>query len=347
MANSEKTEKPSLRKLSQAKKKGQIFKSKDIIDNATLIAAFIILKLSAPYFLNEFNKLLRTLLTPENLTVNNKNLLFSFYQGNFFLIKVVAPVLLVLLIITLVANYSQVGFIFSKESLKFDIKKIDPISGFKRIFSKKSLVELLKFLLKLIIISFMISSSLKKDFVSINAVVFHGIRYSTAETFNWMFSLIFKVILTLFAFSFLDYFLQKRIYMSDMKMTKQEVKDEYKEMEGDPLLKGKIKEKQREIATSSLIEAASNATVLIANPTHIAICLKYEFGMFAPVVTAIARDHLALKLKEIAKENDVAIVENRPLARALFNDAEINQPIPTEYFKAVAQIISTIMHSRV
>ena len=126
-------------------------------------------------------------------------------------------------------------------------------------------------------------------------------------------------------------------------MTKKEVKDEHKEIEGDPLIKGKIKEKQRQIATSSLIEAASEATVLIANPTHIAICLKYEYGMSVPIVTAIARDHIALKLKEVAKENDVPIVEDRPLARALFNEAEINQPIPTEFYKVVAQLLVSIM----
>lgn len=133
--------------------------------------------------------------------------------------------------------------------------------------------------------------------------------------------------------------------MNDMKMTKQEVKDEYKESEGDPLLKGKLKERQREIATSTLVKAAQEATVVVVNPTHIAICIKYELGMPAPITTAIARDNIALKLKEIAKENNIPIVENIPLARALYNDAEVDQPIPSKYFRAIAELLVSIMNS--
>lgn len=347
MSSSEKTEKPSQRRLSKAKEKGQIFKSKDIIDNITLLTAVISLKLFIPYIQSQFNLLLNKLLTKDNLTVNNRNLFNSFYEGFIFFGKVVLPILLILLLITLILNYAQVGVISATESLKFDIKRIDPISGFKRIFSKKSLLELLKFLIKVIVIFFFVSNDIKKDFVKINSIVFHSMNYSTAETLSWIYSLIVKMILILCVFSVFDYFLQKKVYLSDMKMTKQEVKDELKETEGDPLLKGKIKEKQRQIATSTLIEAAADATVLIANPTHIAICLKYEIGMSAPMVTAIARDHIALKLKEIAKENNVPIVEDRPLARALFNEAEINQPIPTEFFQVVAQLLVTIMRNKV
>ena len=347
MASTDKTEKPSKRKLTNAKRKGQIFKSKDIIDNLTLLTAFVSIKIFVPYIQSQFTILINNIFKQEHLSVSNKNLLYVFYSGGFFLLKIVAPILLILTLVTLIANYSQVGVIFSNESIKLDIKKLNPISGFKRMFSKKSLIELLKFIIKFTTLCFIISSNLKKDIISINSVVFHGFRYSVYESFSWMNSLLLKIIFILFIFSFIDYYFQKRIYMSDMKMTKQEVKDEYREIEGDPLLKGKIKEKQREIATSTLIDAAANATVLIANPTHIAICLKYEVGMSAPLVTAIARDNIALKLKEIAKENDVPIVEDRPLARALFNEAEINEPIPSEFFRAVAQILVTIMNTQV
>lgn len=346
MSNGEKTEKPSQRKLSKAKEKGQIFKSKDIIDNITLITAVVSLKLLIPFFQLQFNLSLERLFREDNLIPNNKNLLYSFYEGGLLLIKIILPVLLILLIITLALNYAQVGFINSSKSLKMDIKRIDPISGFKRIFSKKSLLELLKFLIKVTVISIFVTNDIKSDFININSVVFFGVRFSTTETLNWIYSLMLKMILILSVFSAFDYFLQKKVYLSEMKMTKQEVKQEYKELEGDPILKGKIKEKQREIATSSLIAAAAEATVLVANPTHIAICIKYDISMPAPMVTAIARDHIALKLKEIAKENNVPIVEDRPLARALFNEAEINQYIPTEFFKVVSQLLITVMQSK-
>lgn len=343
MANTEKTEKPTQRKLSQAREKGQIFKSKDIIDNITLLTSVLIIRLLAPFIQNEFTKLLSYIFKPELLVVSNKNLLLIFYEGIFFLIKVTLPILAILLIITLIGNYSQVGVLFAKESLKIDFQRINPVSGFKRIFSKKSLLELLKFIVKLIVIVFVIWNDIERDLIKINTIVFHSLNFSVDTSFSWILGRVFKIIVILFIFSFVDYFFQKKIYISDMMMTKKEVKDEHKEIEGDPLIKGKIKEKQRQIATSSLIEAASEATVLIANPTHIAICLKYEYGMSVPIVTAIARDHIALKLKEVAKENDVPIVEDRPLARALFNEAEINQPIPTEFYKVVAQLLVSIM----
>lgn len=341
----EKTEKPTARKLNQAREKGQVFKSKDTIDNITLLISVLAIKLFAPFIQNEFTKLLSVIFKQELLVVNNKNLLFIFYQGIFFLIKITLPILAILVLITLIANYSQVGVLFAKESLKIDFQRINPVSGFKRIFSKKSLLELLKFIVKLVIITFVVWNDVEKDLIKINTIVFHSLNFSTTVSFSWITNRILKIILILFIFSFIDYFFQKKIYMSELMMTKKEVKDELKNTEGDPLIKGKIKEKQRQIATSSLIEAASEATVLIANPTHIAICLKYEFGMSVPIVTAIARDHIALKLKEVAKENNVPIVEDRPLARALFNEAELNQPIPTEFFRVVAQLLVSIMNN--
>lgn len=346
MDDMEKTEQASERKLKKAREKGQIFKSKDAVDNATLIVGVIAIKFITPCIIREFRLLLNQLLSSNNLNISNTNLLNSFNKGLLFLLKIIIPVFLALIIITLVLNYAQVGFIFSTESLKPDIKKISPVSGFKRIFSKKSLMELLKFLIKIVVIGVVIFNDVNNNLITLNTTIFHNVNFSTSQSFNWMFNILIKIILLLSVFSALDYFLQYKSYMNDMKMSKKEVKDEYKEQEGDPLIKGKLKEKQRQIATSSLIEAASEATVLIANPTHIAICLKYDLSMPVPIVTAIARDHIALKLKEVAKENNVPIVEDRPLARALFNEAEINHPIPPGFYKAITKVLISIMNSK-
>ena len=337
MDDMEKTEQASERKLKKAREKGQIFKSKDAVDNATLIVGVIAIKFITPCIIREFRLLLNQLLSSNNLNISNTNLLNSFNKGLLFLLKIIIPVFLALIIITLVLNYAQVGFIFSTESLKPDIK---------RIFSKKSLMELLKFLIKIVVIGVVIFNDVNNNLITLNTTIFHNVNFSTSQSFNWMFNILIKIILLLSVFSALDYFLQYKSYMNDMKMSKKEVKDEYKEQEGDPLIKGKLKEKQRQIATSSLIEAASEATVLIANPTHIAICLKYDLSMPVPIVTAIARDHIALKLKEVAKENNVPIVEDRPLARALFNEAEINHPIPPGFYKAITKVLISIMNSK-
>lgn len=341
----EKTEKPSKRKLSKARERGQIFKSKDIIDTISILATLYLLKLFTPFILDQYHKYLRSLYNPDLFEVSQQNLYKTFFKATIFLLVITVPILLIILLVNIVGNYAQVGFLISKEGIKFDLKRIDPVSGFKRMFSKKSLLEVCKFLLKFTIIVIIVGNDIKKDFIGINNLIYHNLRTSTSLMFTKLFSISIKIVLILFVLSFVDYFLQRRFYMNDMKMTKQEVKDEYKESEGDPLLKGKLKERQREIATSTLVKAAQEATVVVVNPTHIAICIKYELGMPAPITTAIARDNIALKLKEIAKENNIPIVENIPLARALYNDAEVDQPIPSKYFRAIAELLVSIMNS--
>lgn len=341
----EKTEKPSKRKLHKARERGQIFKSKDIIDNVSILAAIFLLKAFTPFLQTQYTKLLESLFNPELFTISMTNLFKALLFGCIFLLMITVPFMFIILVINIIANLAQVGFLVSKESFKVDFKKLDPVSGFKRMFSKKSLLEVCKFLIKFTLIVIIVGNNIKRDFIGINNLVLHTLRTSTSLMFDKIFSISLKVILIMFVLSFVDYFFQRRFYMDDMKMSKQEVKDEYKELEGDPLLKGKLKEKQREIATSTIVKAASEATVVVVNPTHIAICIKYELGMTAPITTAIARDNIALKIKEIAKENNIPIIENIPLARALYCDAEVDQIIPSKYFRAIAELLVSIMNT--
>lgn len=346
LLSSEKTEKPSKRKLTDARKKGQIFKSKDIIDNLTIIAALVSIKFFAPYIQNQYALFIQQLFSKNMLEVKVENMIKCFNISILFFLKITLPILFSILLVSLIANYAQTGILMSSQAIKFDLKKIDPIQGFKRIFSKKSLLEVIKFIVKFGVISFVISADIRENIQTTNTLVFFNANVSLSLMLDKLFSLILKIIMILFMFGFVDYFFQRKIYFNDMKMTKKEVKEEYKQSEGDPLLKGKIKEKQREISTNSMIKATSEATMLIANPTHIAVCIKYEVGMHAPIITAMARDHVAQKLKEIAKENSVPIIENKPLARALYNDGEIDHPVPTEHFRAIAEILVAILYSQ-
>lgn len=341
--SSEKTEKPSQRKLANARKEGQIFKSKDIVDSLGIIIALFFIKYFAPYISNEYNKYLQVVFSKDVLTISMKNLGTILTETAIIFLKFTLPLMLLLTVISIVGNIAQTGFMFTPKSLKIDIKRIDPISGFKQMFSKKSLLELIKFILKFIVIALIVYSDVLDSLTLTTNLMFHDLHTSTYLMLNNIIDALTKIALILLLFSFVDYILQKRFYLKDMRMSKQEVKDEYKQTEGDPLLKGKIKEKQREITSNALIKAAKDATVTIVNPTHIAICIKFETGMEVPIVTAIARDNTALKLKEISIENNVPIVENIPLARALYNDAEIDKPIPYEYFRPIAEILVSIM----
>lgn len=343
----EKTEKPSKRKLSQARERGQVFKSKDIIDSISILSALVLLKIFTPFIIKRYTTFLQELYNPDLFVISEHNIRKVFLSGILFLLTITIPILFIISAINIVGNLSQVGFLIAKKSLKFDLNRLNPVNGFKNLFSKRNLLQVIKFILKFTVITVIVGLDLKKDIVNItNLISRNSLRRSSSLMFSKLFSISVKVVTLLFVLSFADYFFQRKFYMDNLKMSKQEVKEEYKQIEGDPLIKGKLKEKQREIATSTLMKAAAEATVVVVNPTHIAVCIKYELGMQAPITTAIARDNVALKLKEIAKEHDIPIVENIPLARGLYNDAEIDQPIPSKYFRAIAELLVSIMNAK-
>ncbi len=247
------------------------------------------------------------------------------------------------MIAALLANYIQVGFFFTGEPLKMKLEKLDPIKGFKRIFSLRAIVELIKSILKVSIISVIgfifIRNHLPEILTLITSTPVNSLS-AIASVVGNMGLLMGGGLLFI---AILDYMYQKYDFEKNIRMSKQDIKDEHKNIEGDPLIKSRIKQRQREIATRRMMEEVPHADVVITNPTHYAVALKYdETKMDAPYVVAKGVDFVAQKIKLIAKENKVIIVENRPLARSLYAETDIGQEIPEQFFKAVAEILAYV-----
>lgn len=344
-SSQEKTELPTERKLKKARERGQIVKSKDIVDNVTILASLILIKIMLPFAKSTFHNYFEVLfLKYVSNGINSKTINAVFQFSILTFLKIAIPFLIAILIVSVVSNIAQVGFLYSNESIKFDLKKLNPISGIKRIFSKKSLLEVFKLIIKFLIIVLFLVLDFSNKIISSNNLILFDINYSISLMFNELFSYMIKISFMLFVLSFVDYYFQKKFYIKDMKMTKQELKDEYKQLEGDPFIKGKIKEKQYEITANKLLSSTKDATVIVTNPTHLSVAIKWSKGMPSPIITIMGSDSVAMKIREIAKDNNIPIVENKPLARALYNECEIGAYIPNKYWALVAQVLNYVMN---
>lgn len=340
----EKTEKATPRKRQESRKKGQVAKSADVNTAISLLAIFLFLLIGGRLIGNNFlNIFIETyqhdLLT--NLTITEVHHLFMK-----LLIEIayaLAPIMLIALLVGIGANYMQVGFLFSTEAIQMKLDKINPIQGFKRIYSLRAIVEMLKSMLKIIFIGAVTFSviwfSLDQLLILSHKTLGASLQFFAKLTVKMG---LFASIALLFL-SILDYLYQKYDFEKNIRMSKQDIKDEYKKTEGDPLVKSKIKQKQREMAMRRMMQEIPKADVIITNPTHYAIALKYdETKRDAPFVIAKGIDFVAQKIKEKAKEYEIVMIENRPLARALYDQAEIGDVIPEEFFKTVAEILAYV-----
>lgn len=342
--NGEKTEKATPKKKQDARNKGQVAKSQDIAPALALTSIFLVLLIAGSWMFENFLEIMRESLTRYTLMeVNEENLGFITNQLLFEGIKIVGPVLGVALLIALAANYMQVGVLFTTEPLMMKLEKLNPLEGAKRIFSMRSVVELIKSLLKIsagLYVAYMILFDSTDELMRLSLESIEAVLLFTAAK---VFKLGLFIGLTFFVLAAMDYAYQRFEYEKSLRMSKQDIKDEYKKSEGDPLIKGKIKEKQRQMAMRRMMQELPKADVVITNPTHFAVAVKYEAGsMTAPTVIAKGQDFLALKIKEIAKKNRIVVMENKPLARALFSQVEIGEQIPEELFKAVAEVLAYV-----
>lgn len=340
----EKTERATPKKRQDERKKGKVAKSQDINTVFLLLFIFITLIIFGNTIKNGMTTLYKQAFTEFinwDLTENTVHQIFSGAAIEVF--KMLAPIMLIAIVAGLASNLMQVGFLFTSEPLKLDLKKIDPIQGAKRIFSIRALVELLKSLLKIIFIgsiTFFVIWIYKDEMMMLS--------FKTAESALAFFGRVTVIMgisatIALLFLAVFDYAYQRFDYEKNMKMSKQDVKDEYKNIEGDPLIKSKIKEKQRQLATRRMMSEVPQADVVITNPTHYAIAIKYdEEKASAPYVVAKGVDKTAIRIKEIAKEHSVITVENRQLARGLYGVIDIGESIPEEFFQAVAEILAYV-----
>ena len=338
----EKTEEPTAKKRADARKKGQVGRSQEVNSAFVLLVGFFALKLLWDSIYVSIATYTTYVFTNLNQTIDTENILRIFISIVLVLAKTAFPIMIFIMLIGLAVNFFQVGLNINTESIEFKLDKLNPINGFGRIFSKRSLVELAKSFFKIIVIGFFLYRFIHEQILAMPQFMFFDLTTSLALVAEIIFQMSFIVIGVIMIMAFLDYGYQKWQTTQDLKMSKQEVKDEMKQTEGDPQIKGKIRQKQRQMAMARMMKEVPKADVIITNPTHYAVALSYEQGMVAPTVIAKGQDLVAQRIKEIGREARVPIVENKPLARTLYAAVQVGDAVPQELYQAVAEVLAYV-----
>lgn len=340
----EKTEKATPQKRQESKRKGQVAKSAEIPSALIMVGGVMLLSFLGSWLLDQILSIYRINFTQYiNWQWTSSNVRTLFEQMTVNAVKIMAPIMLAAVVFGILGNYIQVGSMFTTEPLKMQLNRLDPIQGAKRIFSIRALVELAKSLMKIAIIGFAAFSVLWAERGELFLLSQKTLGASLAFIGGLTIKLALIAAAILMVLAIFDYMYQKYEFEKNIRMSKQDIKDEYKKSEGDPLIKQKIKERQRSMSMNRMIQDLPNADVLITNPTHYAIAIQYDAEtMEAPKVIAMGKDHLALKIKEKAKEHQIVIMENKPLARALYAQVEVGDSVPEDLFLAVAEVLAYI-----
>jgi flagellar biosynthesis protein FlhB len=342
------SEQPTNRKLTKAREEGQVARSKEVSSAAVLLGGLLILSYYGQTVLQTLAIELRYTLD-FRLPADFSILYLSTILRNisFRTAIVVVPILLAVTIFSVSSNFLQGGFVFSTKSLGLHFNKLSPQNGISRIFSKNGIVELLKNLILVIVIG-LISYQVISKYVQLYPRL---ILMDVKKLFHWTsyisFQVFIRVAVLLIVLAIADYCFQKYRFMEQQKMTKQEVKQEYKETEGDPTTKGRIRRIQREMSRKRMMVEVPKADVVITNPTHYAIALSYKMeSMEAPKVIAKGVGFLALKIRELAQEHGVPLVENKPLAQTLYKSVDVGEYIPASLYRAVAEILAYVYKAK-
>jgi len=346
----EKTEEPTPKKRADARKKGTVAKSQELNTAFILLIGFLIVRILWEYIYGNIAEYTVYLYSHLSQSTSTEGISELFIGIMILLAKTVLPIMFAILIVGLAINVFQVGLMLSTERLEPKLDNLNPINGFGRIFSKRSLVELIKSIFKIVVIGFFLYLYLKDQIPLLPQFIFFDLAHSLATAADIIFTMAFQVVAVIMVMAAADYAYQCWQTTQDLKMSKQEVKDEYKQMEGDPQIKGKIKQKQRQMAMQRMMQEVPKADVIVTNPTHLAVALSYKKGMIAPTVVAKGQDLVAERIKQIAREHRILIVENKPVARALYEAVEVGDMVPAELYQAVAEILAyvyRIKHRRV
>jgi len=344
----EKTEQATPKRKEDAREKGQVAKSREVSSAAILISALIYFWFGATSLMDHFMALMKRYLMSTVTTTVSTDTVSSLMAGVVYdIFSLLLPMFLVAMVTAFLVNLLQAGFVFSFEPLSPKWSKIDPIKGLKRLFSLHAVVELLKNVLKILIIGLSLWLTMDAEW----AVLPRLVSYRIPEIVAYVGKVSFKIVLStcwiLVVLAVLDFLYQRWEHNRSLKMTKQEVKEEYKQLEGDPLVKGRIRRIQREWARKRMMAAVPKADVVITNPTHYAIAIRYEQEtMAAPLVLAKGADYLAEKIKEIARIHHVPIIENKEVAQLLFKLTDVEEMIPETLYRAVAEILAYVYRIR-
>lgn len=345
-SDTEKTEQPTGKRLGEARNKGNVAFSADLNNAVILLFGFILwYALGVNTYNSLYNAMKASLVNLMCKDVTPESVIDVMLSHVYMLIKILSPFLGGLLLIGLAASYLQVGFMFNFGLLKPNLSKLNIISGLKNLFSFKSFAKLIFSILKLIMVGGVSFFYIRKEFSCVDIMDTIDLNLSAILVTNvkLMFGLALRVSAALFILAVVDCFYQKWQYKRNLRMTKQEVKEERKQMDGDPLIKSKIRSIQRQIAMKRMMSSIPKADVVITNPSHFAVVLKYDgSAMKAPMVVAKGVDLIAKRIKEIARRHKVPLVEDKPLAQTLYRTVEIGREIPQKLYYAVAKVLSYV-----
>ena len=352
---SDKTEEPTAKKISDTRKKGSVARSQELSMAIELLVLFIALKAFGKWAVGKLLEIYRWSLSsalPDYINserriptvASTSTLLSDVYKQ---MLVVMIPFMAAGFLSALLGTGLQFSFKVSTEPLKPKLDKFNPVNGFKRMFSKQALVNLLISIAKIAIIFFVAYSVIKGHMNEIFILYELDLMQAVSLVVNLVMDVGIRISVVYVILGFLDFFYQKRKFKNDIKMTKQEVKDEYKDTEGDPEIKGRQRQKMREVSQRRMMQQVPKADVVITNPTHIAVAIQYDSEHSeAPRVTAKGEELVAQRIKEVARENNVDIVENKPLARALYTTVDIGAEIPPELYQAVAEVLAVIYNKK-
>ncbi len=344
-----KTEDATPKRRSEARQKGQILKSKEVNTAALILIAAYALNWSGPHIYKTIFKYLQATL------FEMPYIMMRFLQEDLHayglksvqvIFVMVGPIFAAVFVTALLVEVVQVGILITGKPLKPQLERISPIKGFKRVFSFKSVVELIKSAVKTSIIGWVVYTTVRDNLPKIIYTIKNPIANAMQIAGELIVTIAKKAAVCMIIVAFIDYFYQRWEFEKSLRMSKQEVKDEYKQSEGDPHIKGKQKQKMRQMSMGQVRQAVPDASAVVSNPTHYAVGIRYEDGMGAPKVVAKGRDELAIYIKEVAKEHDIPIFEDPPLARGLYNSCELGEFIHPDFYMAIAKIIAYIMKQK-
>lgn len=350
----EKTEDATSKKLNDAREDGKVAKSKELTSGVDLIILFVVLKIfvgtlytqfleAFQEFYKKFNDVLNDCIG--GMSIKTSSVLLN--EAVLLIVKIVLPVFLIGFVASFVSNIVQVHWKPTTKPMRPKFDKMNPMSGFKRIFSKDSIFELVKSVAKITLILYIAYDSVKDHTQELFVLYDLPLRQAISLIGEIVIDTGLRISIFYFILGLVDYIYQYRKFKEDMKMTKQEVKDEFKNSEGNPEIKGRQKQKMREVSHRRMMADIPKADVIITNPTHFAVALQYDAEVSsAPIVIAKGEDYLALKIKEAAKEYKIEIVENKPLARMLYANVDIGGQVPPELYQAVAEVLAIVYNKK-
>lgn len=352
-----KTEPASAKKLNEARQEGQVARSKDLVNAISLFAFFIMLKqyvgtlgTSLLGSFSEIYSLFPKIIGDKRIAPENNLMLAVIGEAIMDIVVMLLPILFVGFLVAFLGNVIQFKWMITAKPLMPKLSKIDPFSGVKRLFSIKQLVELLKSIAMVVVIFFMVWDTVNDRYELLYTLYDIPLERALVNIGEILIDLGIKISAIFLVIGVADFVFQKFKFKEDMMMTKQEVKDEYKQSEGDPQIKGQIRRRMQEASRRRMMQALPEADVVITNPTHFAVALKYDTNVSkAPVVIAKGADYLAFQIKDKAKEYKIDIVENKPLARLLYNNVEVGAEIPPELYQAVAEVLAFVysLHNKI